>query len=62
MFENEGVNGVVTSDHVWVNATTGGRLQYPRDPSAPAGDFINCRCSMVSVIGKTSNSNAEMFI
>lgn len=62
MFESAGENGVVTSDHVWVNTTTGGRLQYPRDPSAPAADFINCRCSMVSVVGKTSTSNAEIFI
>jgi hypothetical protein len=62
MFEEAGVNGVVTSDYVYINPTTGGRMQYPRDPGAGAADFINCRCAFSSVIGKTSTSNAELLI
>lgn len=34
-------------------------LAYPRDPSAPAGEVINCRCTMLSVIPEGATSNAE---
>ena len=53
-FEGE---GAVDSDHKW-----GGVLSYPRDPSAPADETINCRCSMVSVIPEGASSNAEQIL
>jgi len=59
-FEDEGKDGVVTSDFEWVNPTTGGKLRYPRDPQAPAGDTINCRCSMASVIMDGAQSRADL--
>jgi HK97 family phage portal protein len=40
----------------------GGVLEYPRDPSGSAGDNINCRCSMVSVIPDGASSNAEVIL
>jgi HK97 family phage portal protein len=58
-FENAGESGVVSGNYTWVNPTTGGRLKYPRDPQGGASDVINCRCSMVSVIPKDAQSNAD---
>jgi len=49
--------GNVAKDHVW-----GGMLQYPRDPNAPAGETINCRCSMVTVIPDDATSNADSIL
>lgn len=53
-FESE---GPVSSGHKW-----GGMLEYPRDPSAPASETINCRCSMASVIPDSAESNAEVIL
>jgi hypothetical protein len=61
-FENSGNKGIVPSSHVWVNPSTGGQLKYPRDPGAGASDVINCRCTMVSVIPKDAQSNADQII
>jgi HK97 family phage portal protein len=53
-FETE---GAVESDYKW-----GGVLAYPRDPDADAGQTINCRCTMVSVIPEHATSNAEAIL
>lgn len=37
-------------------------LAYPRDPDAPAGQVINCRCTMVSVIPDNAASNADNIV
>lgn len=49
--------GVVDSDYKY-----GGQLEYPRDPNGGAEQTINCRCSIVSVIPKESNSNADVIL
>jgi hypothetical protein len=63
-FEFDGIQGVVPSDHVWVNSKTGGKLMYPRDMTSGAGpeDLINCRCNMIDVIPKTAQSNASSIL
>lgn len=50
-FEGE---GPVESDYKW-----GGILDYPRDPNGGPEEVINCRCTMVSVIPDSADSNAE---
>lgn len=60
-FENDGKKGVVPSDYEWVDED-GSRLRYPRDPNGSAKSTINCRCSMVSVIPKTAQSNADQIL
>lgn len=54
LFEQE---GPVDQGHIW-----GGTLEYPRDPSAPADEVINCRCSMVSIVPDDATSNAEIIL
>lgn len=61
-FENEGKKGVVPSEYVYQNTDTGGKMLYPRDPSAGAADVINCRCSMVTVIPPESKTNSELIV
>lgn len=54
--------GQVPSDFVYENGKTGARLSYPRDPASSAGDIINCRCSMVSVIPDDATSNSSAIL
>lgn len=61
-FEKDGKGGVVPGNHLWNNPDTGAQLRFPRDPSAGAGDVINCGCTMVSVIPDSAASNAETII
>ena len=49
--------GAVPSDFKW-----GDELGFPRDPAASAGQIINCRCTMVTVIPDTAHSNAEAIL
>lgn len=55
-------DGVVASDYVWYNPTTGATLSYPRDPQGGAKDIINCRCTMVTVIPKEARSRADLIV
>lgn len=54
--------GIVPSDYVWYNPTTGARLSFPRDPKAGAKDIINCRCTMVSVVPKDARSRSDLIV
>jgi len=58
-FETVGNDGVVPSDYIWKNEITGASLKFPRDPAGGAGDVINCRCTMVSVIPDDAVSSAR---
>ena len=49
--------GAVESDYRY-----DGVLAFPRDPSAPADQNINCRCSIVTVIPKDTTSNADVIL
>lgn len=53
--------GEVPSGHTW-KASDGSELAYPRDPRASAGNVVNCRCSMISVIPESASSNAEAIL
>lgn len=53
-FEKEGPK---PNDYLWGNT-----LGFPRDPRAPAGEVINCRCSMASVIPENATSFANMIL
>jgi HK97 family phage portal protein len=61
-FENEGDKGVVPSNFVYTNFKTGGKLSYPRDPMGGAGETVNCRCSLTTVIPPNATSNAQVII
>ncbi len=56
----------VSGDGTWkvVDPSTGQQidLAYPRDPNAPAGQVINCRCTMITVIPDNATSNAESIV
>lgn len=45
--------GPVDSDYEWIDG-----LAYPRDYRAEAGEVINCRCTMISIIPPNATSNA----
>lgn len=55
-------DGIVPADHIWINPTTGGKMRYPRDPSAGAKDIINCRCSWVSIVPKDARSRSDIIV
>lgn len=61
-FESVGNNGIVDSDYTYYNPTTGGRLKYPRDPSGSAGDVINCRCSLSTIVPNDAVSRADIIV
>lgn len=61
-FERDGKAGIVPSEYVWTNDVTGAQLRYPRDPQAGAGDVINCRCTMVTVVPDGATSNADQIL
>ena len=49
--------GVVEAGYVFAPGLT-----YPRDPNADAGEVVNCRCSIVSVIPHDATSNANAIL
>jgi HK97 family phage portal protein len=53
--------GEVDDSYVW-RADDGSELAYPRDPGGSAGQVINCRCTMVSVIPDSAISNADAIL
>jgi HK97 family phage portal protein len=53
--------GEVPTAHVWT-AEDGSQLAYPRDPGGSAGQIVNCRCTMISVIPDTAISNADAIL
>lgn len=57
-FENQ---GPIDSDSTW-KAEDGSDLDYPRDPNASAGQVINCRCTMISVIPEDATSNSDSIL
>lgn len=62
--ELDGTEVMGDEPFVVIDATTGESIElwYPRDPRAPAGQIINCRCTMVSVIPDSAISNAEAIL
>lgn len=53
--------GEIGSNDVWT-APDGSTLAFPRDPSGSAGQIINCRCTMISVIPDSASSNADAIL
>lgn len=53
--------GEVADDFKWVGQD-GSQLGYPRDPRASAGQIINCRCTMISVIPDSAISQADAIL
>lgn len=53
--------GPIGGDETW-KGDDGSELNYPRDPGAPAGQVVNCRCSMISVIPDSATSNADAIL
>ena len=43
-----GLNGVESSMNGYFTTFMGNRLRFPRDPQAPAGEVINCRCTLTT--------------
>lgn len=53
--------GPIGGNETW-KAPDGSELRFPRDPNASAGQVINCRCTMVSVIPDSATSNADAIL
>lgn len=50
----------VGANEAWL--VGGEQLRYPRDPRASAGQVVNCRCTMLSVIPDSATSNADAIL
>lgn len=48
MYSEGGVPGPIPMDQPFI--VGGAQMQYPGDPSAPVGEFANCRCTIAPVV------------